>query len=342
MISSKQLIEKTGISRATMNNYIALGILPKPVVKKPEGSGDRVRSLAYFPDDAADRVKLVRRLKKEGLAMSEIAARFDAPRQALTGSGAAVTPSEPAKPAARGDRITRGEVKHSQPFLTPICVLVAEVQDSIRICAELPPEEYFELINQVWRGCEAVLRDYHVTQGKHATSGIVWCFFPRPGHNYRLNALHAAHALRRMMRALSEEWRLRKQWGGELYLNIGLNEGEEWFGTYRTTSNVEFTVLGDTINHAARLSDYARDGAVWATKNLIAKIAPEERKHIGFGIRRIDQEGREIWIPATYSRFSDLIDLGDEKYEKFRDIATLAVAEVTEIALDEGQSEPRG
>ncbi len=30
MLNSKQLIEITGISRATLNNYVALGILPKP------------------------------------------------------------------------------------------------------------------------------------------------------------------------------------------------------------------------------------------------------------------------------------------------------------------------
>ena len=68
------------------------------------------------------------------------------------------------------------------------------------------------------------------------------------------------------------------EWVNELYLNIGLNEGEEWFGTYRTATTVEFTVLGDTINHAGRLSDFARYGAVWATKNLIGKHSQRSAK----------------------------------------------------------------
>ncbi len=37
-------------------------------------------------------------------------------------------------------------------------------------------------------------------------------------------------------------------------------------------------MLGDTINHADRLSDHARFGAVWVTKNLIGKLSPEERE----------------------------------------------------------------
>ncbi len=94
-------------------------------------------------------------------------------------------------------------------------------------------------------------------------------------------------------------------------------------------------MLGDTINHAGRLSDYARFGSVWVTKNLIGKLTPEERQNIRFGIRRTNAEGREMWIPATYSRLSNLIDLNNGKYEKFRDIATLAIAEVTEIAREE-------
>ena len=164
---------------------------------------------------------------------------------------------------------------------------------------------------------------------------MVCYFFPQPDCNYLLNALHAANELKAAMAALSKQWQLRKQWANELYLNIGLNEGEEWFGTYHTATNVEFTVLGDTINHAGRLSDFARHGAVWVTKNLIGKLTPEGRRSIRYGIRRTNAEGRDMWIPATYSRLSNLIDLDNEKYEKFRVIATMAIAKVTEITRQE-------
>ena len=163
---------------------------------------------------------------------------------------------------------------------------------------------------------------------------MVSYFFPQPDCDYMMNALYAADELKGAMRVLSKEWQLRKLWVNELYLNIGLNEGEEWFGTYHTATNVEFTVLGDTINHAGRLSDYARFGAVWVTKNLIGKLSPEHRATIRFGVRRSNEEGREIWIPATYSRLANLIDLTHGKYEKFRDIATLAITEVEEIERD--------
>jgi hypothetical protein len=41
--------------------------------------------------------------------------------------------------------------------------LVARLQDAVKICSELPPEEYFELINHVRQACEGVLRNNHAT-----------------------------------------------------------------------------------------------------------------------------------------------------------------------------------
>jgi adenylate cyclase len=34
------------------------------------------------------------------------------------------------------------------------------------------------------------------------------------------------------MRKISKKWQLRKNWLNELYLNIGLHEGQEWLGTF--------------------------------------------------------------------------------------------------------------
>jgi adenylate cyclase len=513
------------ISRATLNNYIALGILPRPVVKTPPAGLERARKIGYFPDEAVQRIKAVQQYKDEGLSMLQIAEKFASVEEAAAPSPAqadptpvppstvtpttvppAPVPPAPAqddppraldgprltemrvtldrldspaymvnynfeiewanaeatggffglsegfepeiearsffklllnsslmaasedreellrfhlaiakirlpkrslakfvsqigdddlqliqnlydetdemhlspvdstrvnlaaakdepnwqdvyatvfregvlfvhKPAeapaetvlallSRREQLIRNLVRSRQPVLTPLCVLVADLQDSVKICAELPPEEYFELINQIWKIAESLLRKYHATQGKHVGDGMVTYFFPQPDRSYLLNGFQSAREMKQRMRELSKEWQLRKNWTNELYLNIGLNEGEEWFGTYHSDTNLEFTVLGDTINHAARLSDFARFGSIWATKNLMGKLSAEEREKIGFGIRRTNLEGQEIQIPASYSRLANLIDLDEGKYEKFRDIATLPVTEIWDLKTE--------
>ena len=512
MISSKALIDQTGISRATLNNYIQLGILPKPLVQSLSADAYQggARVLGFFPDDALDRVQAVQILKAQGLSMIEIAQRLtqtDAlfeiqekqvetvKRQANAGSsrseGVAVEhkPKEmmgelnlsldnlahpaymlnynfeltwlnesarkevfgfvapPAKSVERnllsllskpevrlgledqralvllllqlaGSRISYDSLvrlishhdpellpllesitfrdgdaeqavneveffqKDSQgnfisyrvyavyfregilvvhapgvdrgddllnflsrrdqviqsllskrlPVLTPLAVLVADLQGSVRICSELPPDEYFALINQIWATMGPILRKYSGTHGKHVGDGVVYYFFPQAETNYLFNAISCADELRQAMRKISGEWQLKKNWFTELQLNIGLHEGQEWLGTFQSANHVEFAVLGNTINQASRLSDFARHGSIWATKNLLSRLTQEERSRIEFGVMRSGVDKHDRFIDSTYAQIESLLDLNQDKHEKMRDIAQLAVAEVRRVS----------
>jgi len=126
---------------------------------------------------------------------------------------------------------------------------------------------------------------------------------------------------------------LRKRWDAEIYLNVGLNQGREWFGSYYSGTTVEFTALGDTINFAGRLSDFARFGAIWATKNMLSELDLEERKELRFGIRKTNRDGQATFIENTYSRISDIIDLHEQRHYKFNDIANLPIAEVVSSTI---------
>lgn len=509
MLSSRDILTRTGISRATLNNYIALGILPKPVMR-PDELGDRAQPrLGYFPYIAIDLVENVRRLKRSGKSMKQISkiladgitvpavhdnireidkmdglperplpehsvvscareagvgglrltleqiespaymvnSRFqiewsnplaDAellglpaglPReisernvfrlllQALSGgvppglddlirfhlsiaknrfSKSALLTLDPdlsdsdvgaisrlydeVEPVsardgpqdcdidlgnrsdaasmhrvhasffregiffayspltgeqntlesflARRDIVIRELLKNRKPYLTNLSVLVADLQDSMKICAELPPEEYFDLINQVWGAMEPALRKYSATRGKHVGDGIVYYFFPQPDSNASFNAIQCAHEMSRVMKEIDQEWRTRKRWANRLTLNFGLDEGQEWFGTYQTPTHIEFTVLGDTINRAARISDFARDGAIWVTKNLMGTLTSDERSKVHYGVRHAGTDADEILVTDTYARINNLVDLENPRFYKFQDIAVVPVTEL--------------
>ncbi len=496
MLSSLEVMQQSGISRATLHNYIALGLLPKPLVRNPgDDPSTRARQIGYFPPEVLARIEQIKSSKKQGMAMADIVrllvpvngtvAATAAPVQTAAdeaGPAAKASPSTPAHATAaaetgplrltvdklpcpaymlnyklelswyneearigllgsfeklpadtkervvtdffamgrfgrspqncaaflqlhqqmgrtrapdaagipalgaaashsspisdwpltlttpdgkeehfrvyasrfregilvifaseaighggllgmleRRDDVIRNLLKKRLPVLTDVAVMVADLQSSVRICSELPPEEYFELINQIWATMEPIFRRYYGTHGKHVGDGMVYYFFPQPDSNYVYNALCCANQIRDAMRKISKEWQLRKNWLNDLYLNTGLNEGQEWLGVFHIETKIEFTVLGDTINHAGRLSDFARQGALWATKNLMGKLSTEERNKVRFGVRRQDQDRREVFVKSTYSRVSELIDLDSPRNEKMRDIAALAVTEIVEI-----------
>lgn len=481
MLSSKELMAAAGISRATLNNYIAAGLLPRPQVVRPDPAAEEARRLGYFPDEAVRRLQLIAEYKRQGVSMNEIAYRLaaspaSAPEDAATGSPTASTagplpaltfdridgpayfvntrfevewyneaardrlfgrdlagdirqrnlfdclltgaqepdhqglaellgfhlgiarrrlskdglmasvtvqgerralieglfagaqpvegnairsldvdlapidrPSQPHRVSAaffregtvfayapeatlgdalldllaRRDTVIRELLRRRQPYVTPVAALVADLEGSMRICAGLPPEEYFELINGMWSAMEPVLRRHRATVGKHAGDGLVCYFFPQPDGSHVANAVRCALAMREVMAGIDRAWQARKNWATRLQLNYGIDEGEEWFGTFQSASHIQFTVLGDTVNRAARLSDFASGGSVWVTKNLIGKLSAEERDGLRWGIRR----GADApLVAATYARVCDIADLAAQP--KLADIATLPIAEI--------------
>lgn len=232
---------------------------------------------------------------------------------------------------SRRDIVIRDVLKRRQPYLTDVAVLVADLQDSTKICAELPPEQYFQLINDIWQAMERKQRQHYATHGKHVGDGVLYYFLPQPDTNYVLNALTCAWDMHETMASINREWERKKNWLNRLVLNIGLHVGQEWFGTLQTSTHFEFTVLGDTVNTAARLSDFARTGSIWASKNFLGKLTEGERASVRYGVRRNDVSGHDILVTETYSRIGNLVDLENPQYMKLKDISNLAVTEIVDF-----------
>lgn len=498
MLNSKQIIEITGISRATLNNYVALGILPNPIVKTSPGDAGRATRLGYFEENAVDVIHQVQSLKKQGHAMAEIATL-------LNSASAQTATSAPSLPAFKpevalpklsldntieglpgaaymvnnnfeliwwneaasetffaGENELPGELesrnllkllfdsqiatsqdelldllkphvaagkkrlsqqalikiysaldseqlntlksvyesveangkepmlhypcilpgtelesefcdlyvcfyregilftynpvhleddflleflskrnfvinellKNRKPYLTPVAVMVADVQNSTRICSELPAEEYFELINDIWQQSEPIYRKYYGTYGKHVGDGMVYYFFPQPDCDYKLNAIQCSLELKDMMKKITQKWQDRKGWFSDVFLNIGINEGQEWFGSYHAGGHVEFTVLGQTINHASRISDYARNGSVWATKAMLNQIPAADRKKVSFGITRTTPNNESVFVTDTYASIENLMPESELNNSKFKDIEMLPLTEIRAISTD--------
>ncbi|KPJ99886.1 MAG: hypothetical protein AMJ60_03455 [Desulfobacterales bacterium SG8_35] len=507
LITSKDIIEKTGISRATLNNYIKLGILPKPIVKRPGPEEKGVKQIGYFPVDVLERILKVKLLKQQGNSMEDIAQMFqdmpdyDSGSHIKEDSGKPEISHPPEKiPVAKAARrisdselhvtiadinspayminhnfeiewinkpaeeqifnhniraiidvesrnifklllreeqhhhfknwmesvvmhltvlqnhlneakfrriyqgITDSEIniltelfaerngasredlyhlpativktdnsrssywvhtmsfregtffvyvptdsintalldmlsqrgriinellKNRMPTLVSLCVLIADLQDSIKISAELLPAQYFELINELWQSVGPTFEKYKGIYGKHAGDGMLYYFIKKPGVNYLMNAVNCSLEIREVMKELSSKWRLRKGWNNELFLNTGINEGQEFFGTIRSSNSIEFTALGDTINIAGKLSDLAQDGEIWTTKNLISRLTQEERRNIRFGIHQENQTGK-MFIRNSFSRISDIIKQENLQNRHLSAIAGLPITEIKE------------
>jgi hypothetical protein len=150
---------------------------------------------------------------------------------------------------------------------------------------------------------------------------------PESAYKHVLNGLLCAYEIRKKLAEINSEWNIRKKWTNKLCFNIGIHEGREWFGYIPVN---QFTALGDTVNISGRLSEFARDGAVWTSKHLISLLPADIQKKLVFGIRRMSPQG-EMFVANSFSRIMDLVDLSKPEHAKFVDISTLSVTELTEI-----------
>ncbi|OGQ95393.1 MAG: hypothetical protein A2521_06605 [Deltaproteobacteria bacterium RIFOXYD12_FULL_57_12] len=237
---------------------------------------------------------------------------------------------EPLGISERRDNIVNGMLLGDQkPSLVSLCVLSAVLQDSIPISVELPPEEYFELINDLWTTVGTVLEKYNGISNGQGGAGLFCFFLIKSGSSYAKNAIDCALELKMVMREFSRKWSGRKNWRNEFFLNLGISAGQEYFGVIRSGRNVEFTAQGETINCSYGLSLLARSGSIWASKSVISCLTPEERGSIRFGISRKIHE-RDVIIPNAFSRVADLQTDETNQINLSSDIASLPITEILE------------
>jgi class 3 adenylate cyclase/DNA-binding transcriptional MerR regulator len=102
LLTSKEIIERTGISRATLNNYIASGLVPRPQVLPPGPEHGDAPRIGFFPDDTIARIEAIQRLKREGWSIARIGEHLAAhpPLQAPEPAATAVAAAAPVPTAA--------------------------------------------------------------------------------------------------------------------------------------------------------------------------------------------------------------------------------------------------
>lgn len=357
MLTSKDVLDRTGISRATLNNYIQAGLLPRPEVLPPNPEDGAAPRIGYFPDDTVERIGTIQRLKREGWSIARIAAQFESggtiPPAAAAPAPAArpapvpaplVLPAMPAiaaagpfAPAQAGDAAPAR--RFPAPRLTPVSVVVSTLQDAGELWLQLPAGEYFELVNEIWLALDRIFVSHGGRHGRHPGEGMVCHFLPQPPGNYLWNALAAAHQARDAMRQINSRWQARKGWDFELCMNTGVDEGQDWLGVLRLVEPPELTVVGGAADHAGQLSRTARGGGIWVTRNLVGKLSAEERARLSYGVPR---SGKPTARPvlSSFSRLADLAALQPHSPLVPPAAADLPVTELLDLNAGPAPSHP--
>jgi adenylate cyclase len=229
-------------------------------------------------------------------------------------------------------KIPKPALLRKTPFPAPVCILAARLESELHLQTALPPSAYFDLINQIILGWHRCFRDHGGTPGRSFQEGAVCFFLEEPDReNYHLfQSLLCAKALNSMLRRIDREWKSKQPWNNTLRVNIGIHCGRDWLGMVPSPSAFEFTVVGDTLVKAVKLSELSQGGAIWASKEVIENLSPSNRERVEFGIRlNLYEEG--FVSPGLYSPVRELLSQDEWKEKRLQSIGTLAVTEVLDI-----------
>ena len=140
-----------------------------------------------------------------------------------------------------------------------VTVLFGDLSDFTAWAEDVDPERVGIVTDHVLAVLSDVVNDYGGTVDKLTGDGIMAVFGAPTAHeNDPERAVRAAHEMQAAVRRLTKEGSRSDRLMG---LRVGLNTGEVLAGIQASRA---YTVVGDTVNTASRLSDAASVGAVYA------------------------------------------------------------------------------
>jgi adenylate cyclase len=152
-----------------------------------------------------------------------------------------------------------------------VTVLFCDIRGFTATAESLPPEEVVELLNAFYDLMIETTFKHDGTLDKFLGDGVMAVFgAPLYRADHALMAARTALAMQAGIRELSA----RRVLAGKSPLNvgIGLNAGEVIAGTVGTDVRMEYTVVGDCVNLAARLQSRARPGQILVTAETYARL----------------------------------------------------------------------
>jgi adenylate cyclase len=178
-----------------------------------------------------------------------------------------------------------------------VTVLFADVEGFTRLSERLRPHEVQDLLNEYLHEMTDVVFRFGGTLDKYIGDGLMAVFGAPRLPNAPTSDDHATHALDAALEMLVAHKRLLGKLDPHKSFNmrIGLNSGLVYAGFFGTRHRLEYTVLGDTVNTAARLESAAQPNNILASA-AVAELAHEDFVFEPVGALRL--KGREQLVQA--------------------------------------------
>lgn len=158
------------------------------------------------------------------------------------------------------DQLLETQDIHSLNKRAQLTILFADIRNFTSISERLMPEDVVALLNPYLEVMTEIIHKHGGTVDKYEGDAIL-AFFgePIPYEDHALRAILTAWEMRAALVKLRNDWQLDNRFGDEFEIGIGINTGQVFIGMLGSAQRINYTVIGDDVNLAARLQDKTKD-----------------------------------------------------------------------------------
>jgi adenylate cyclase len=152
-----------------------------------------------------------------------------------------------------------------------VVVLFSDIRGFTSISEAMSPDEIASLLTEYFTEMVEIVFEHGGTLDKFMGDALMALWgAPLTGGDDADRAVRAAIAMQRALARLNREW--SQQDRQEISTGIGVNAGEVFAGNIGSNRRLEYTVIGDAVNTAARLCREAGPGEILIAEPLFAAL----------------------------------------------------------------------
>jgi adenylate cyclase len=174
-------------------------------------------------------------------------------------------------PNVAADIAQRGEAIRQGGERRPTTVLFSDIRGFTAIAEGMGPDAIAQFLSEYFTEMVEVIFEHGGTLDKFIGDAIMALWGAPIAHaDDPDRALRAALAMQRSIVRLNQRW--ASQGRPEIGVGIGINHGEVFAGNIGSHRRLEYTVLGDAVNVAARLCAEAGPGEVLVSEQFLGVV----------------------------------------------------------------------
>lgn len=139
-----------------------------------------------------------------------------------------------------------------------LTIIFTDIRGFTTLSEKLTPEGVVSLLNPYLEAMSQVIYKHGGTVDKYEGDAII-AFFgePVPYKDHAARALRASLDMRKSLAELRDKW-TKEGRPSQIEMGVGINSGEVFVGLLGSAQRINYTVIGDNANLAARLQDLTK------------------------------------------------------------------------------------